>query len=87
MISDLRLLTSVLPILNSRIRNLLPSFPRKHHSDGLEENHEVKLQGPVVDILKIEIHPLLERNFIAVVIAGSQSSPEPLPRAEIESTG
>ena len=54
--------------LTSDLRSLsLPPLPCKNHPDGLQENHEIKLQGPVVDVVEIEIHPVLKANFIGNV--------------------
>lgn len=39
---------------------------KEHHEDRLEENFNIQLERPVVYILQVQIHPLVEAQVVAV---------------------
>jgi len=41
------------------------SFPRQHRPGCLEQYLKIESQGPVVDVLKIQIHPFLETHIVS----------------------
>src|SRR5687767_9017808 len=57
----------------------------EHGRNGPGENREVELERPIVDVLEIELHPVLELDLVAAVRLpdagepGLHAEPAPLP--------
>lgn len=48
------------------IESELLTVGSKHSTDSLEDYHEIERKAPVIDILQVEAHPIVERDRIAV---------------------